>query len=255
MLFRSNKLMDTIYRETVWDNPSLLNQSMKNAKQGVWEWFKRLFSRASPARVNLDVNLSKDANDQLKMGPIGKEFAAVAHMMVSRSDNPDASLFRGYLKLLAKVAGRFNELKNAGDIGPGAKAMVQQTFSSGSELSEALRYVDEQMLSSIADSSKETLRPMLVRPLIQAFAVILKPTEQELNKIWLAQIYEPFQQTLADKYPFATGSRVEAASAEISKIFGSDGSIAKFSDKELSALIVRRGEVIYPRTWAEMSVA
>ena len=250
-----NKLMDTIYRETVWDNPSLLNQSMKNAKQGVWEWFKRLFSRASPARVNLDVNLSKDANDQLKMGPIGKEFAAVAHMMVSRSDNPDASLFRGYLKLLAKVAGRFNELKNAGDIGPGAKAMVQQTFSSGSELSEALRYVDEQMLSSIADSSKETLRPMLVRPLIQAFAVILKPTEQELNKIWLAQIYEPFQQTLADKYPFATGSRVEAASAEIAKIFGSDGSIAKFSDKELSALIVRRGEVIYPRTWAEMSVA
>lgn len=249
------KLMDTIYRETVWDNPSLLNESLKNAKQGVWEWFKRLFSRASPARVNLDVNLSKDGTPQVKMGPIGKEFAAVAHLMVSRSDNPDASLFKGYLKLLAKVTGRFNELKTAGDIGPGAKTIVQQTFSSGSELSEALRYVDEQMLTGIADSSKETLRPMLVRPLIQAFAVILKPTEQELNRIWLAQVYEPFQQTLADKYPFATGSRVEAATPEIAKVFGSDGSIAKFSDKELSPLIVRRGEVIYPRTWAEMSVA
>jgi type VI secretion system protein ImpL len=90
---------------------------------------------------------------------------------------------------------------------------------------------------------------------MQSFAVMLKPTEQELNKIWLAQIYEPFQQILADKYPFATDSRVEAASAEIAKVFGSEGSIAKFSDKELSALIVRRGEVIYPRTWAEMSVA
>ncbi len=250
-----NKLMDTIYRETVWDNPSLLNESMKNAQQGVWEWIKRLFSRASPARVNLDVNLSSDANAQIKMGPIGKEFAAVAHMMVSRSDNPDASLFRGYLKLLAKVAARFNELKNAGDVGPGAKALVQQTFSSGSELSEALRYVDEQMLTGIADSNKETLRPMLVRPLMQSFAVLLKPTELELNKIWLAQVYEPFQQTLVDKYPFAPTSRVEAASAEIAKIFGSEGSIAKFSDKELSALIVRRGEMIYPRTWAEMSVA
>ena len=249
------KLMDTLYRETVWDNPSLLNESLKNAKQGVWEWFKRLFSRASPARVNLDVNLSQDASGQIKMGPIGKEFAAVAHMMVSRSDNPDASLFRGYLKLLAKVAARFNELKNAGDIGPGAKTIVQQTFASGSELSEALRYVDEQMLSGIPDSSKETLRPMLVRPLMQSFAVLLKPTEQELNKMWLAQVYEPFRQTLADKYPFAAGSRVEAASAEIATVFGSDGSIAKFSDKELSALIVRRGEVIYPRTWAEMSVA
>ena len=249
------KLMDTIYRETVWDNPSLLNESLKNAKQGVWEWFKRLFSRASPARVNLDVNVRGDASPHIKMGPIGKEFAAVAHLMVSRSDNPDASLFKGYLKLLAKVTGRFNQLKTAGDIGPGAKTLVQQTFSSGSELSEALRYVDEQMLSGIADSSKETLRPMLVRPLIQAFAVILKPTEQELNRIWLAQVYEPFQQTLADKYPFSTDSRVEAATPEIAKVFGSDGSIAKFSDKELSALIVRRGEVIYPRTWAEMSVS
>lgn len=249
------KLMDTVYRETVWDNPSLLNESLKNARQGVWEWFKRLFSRASPARVNLDVNVSQENSGQLKMGPIGKEFAAVAHLMVSRSDNPDASLLRGYLKLLAKVAARFNELKNAGDIGPGAKTIVQQTFASGSELSEALRYVDEQMLSGIAASSKDTLRPMLVRPLMQSFAVLLKPTEQELNKLWLAQIYEPFRQTLADKYPFAAGSRVEAAGAEIATIFGSDGSIAKFSDKELSALIVRRGEVIYPRTWAEMSVA
>ena len=251
-----NKLMDTIYRETAWDNPSLLNQSMENAKQGVWEWIKRLFSRASPARVNVDVSLNnKDGNEQLKMGPIGKEFAAVAHLMVSRSDNPDSSLFRGYLNQLAKVAGRFSELKNAGDIGPGAKAIVQQTFSSGSELSEALRYVDDQMLSGIADSSKETLRPMLVRPLIQSFAVMLKPTEQELNKVWLAQVYEPFKQALADKYPFMTNSRVEATNPEIAKVFGSEGSIAKFSDKELSALVVRRGDVIYPRTWAEMSIS
>jgi type VI secretion system protein ImpL len=250
-----NKLMDTIYRETAWDNPSLLNQSMENAKQGVWEWIKRLFSRASPGRVNVDVSLNKDATDQLKMGPIGKEFAAVAHLMVSRSDNPDSSLFRGYLNQLSKVAGRFGELKNAGDIGPGAKTIVQQTFSSGSELSEALRYVDDQMLSGIADSSKETLRPMLVRPLIQSFAVILKPTEQELNKVWLAQVYEPFKQALADKYPFMTNSRVEATSTEIAKVFGSEGSIAKFSDKELSALVVRRGDVIYPRTWAEMSIS
>ena len=250
-----NKLMETIYNETAWDNPSLLNQSMDKAKQGVWEWFKRLFSRASPVRVDVNLSQKKDAGGQLKMGPIGKEFAAVAHLMVSRSDNPDATLFKGYLNQLSKVSGRFSQLKNAGDVGPGVKAMVQQTFSSGSELSEALRYVDEQMLSGISDSSKETLRPMLVRPLMQSFAVILKPAEQELNKVWLAQVYEPFKQALADKYPFATGSRVEATSAEISRVFGSDGSIAKFSDKELSALVVRRGDVIYPRTWAEMSIA
>lgn len=249
-----NKLMEALYRETAWDNPSLLNQSMNNAKSGVFQWFKNLFNRRSP--VSVDVNISADGGStELQMGPIGKEFSAVAKLMVSQGGSNDANQLKGYLKLLSKLRTRFNELKNSGDIGPGAREIVQKTLdNSGSELAEALRYVDEQMLVGVSDTSKATLRPMFVRPLIQAFSVLLKPAERELNKIWAAQVYEPFSQSLATKYPFTSNSNVEASAQEIAQVFGSEGTIAKFADTQLGALITRRGDAITPRTWADMSI-
>lgn len=248
-----NKLMEALYRETAWDNPSLLNQSMNNAKSGVFQWFKNLFSRRSP--VSVDVNLSGGGAPELQMGPIGKEFAAVAKLMVTQGGASDANQLKGYLKLLSKLRTRFNELKNSGDIGPGARDIVQKTLdNSGSELAEALRFVDEQMLVGVSDSAKATLRPLFVRPLMQAFSVLLKPAERELNKIWAAQVYEPFNQSLASKYPFTPSSNVEATPQEIAQIFGSAGAVAKFADTQLGALITRRGDLITPRTWADMSI-
>ena len=63
---------------------------------------------------------------------------------------------------------------------------------------------------------------------MQTFAVIVKPTEAEINKVWVAQVLQPFSKNLALKYPFATESRAEATNAEIGEIFGPDGAIAKF---------------------------
>ena len=249
-----NKLMETLYRETAWDNPSLLNQSMNNAKGGVFQWFKNLFNRRSP--VSVDMNLSaENGAPELQMGPIGKEFAAVAKLMVTQGGGNDASQLKGYLKLLSKLRTRFNELKNSGDIGPGAREIVQKTLdNSGSDLAEALRFVDEQMLVGVSDSAKATLRPLFVRPLMQAFSVLLKPAERELNKIWAAQVYEPFNQSLASKYPFTSSSNVEASPQEIAQIFGTGGAVAKFADTQLGALITRRGDLITPRTWADMNI-
>ncbi len=249
-----NKLMETLYRETAWDNPSLLNQSMNNAKSGVLQWFKNLFNRRSPVSVDMNLSMGSESSE-LQMGPIGKEFAAVAKLMVTQGGGNDANQLKAYLKLLSKLRTRFNELKNSGDIGPGARDIVQKTLdNSGSELGETLRFVDEQMLVGVSDTSKATLRPLLVRPLMQAFAVLLKPAERELNKIWAAQVYEPFNQSLASKYPFTSSSNVEASAQEIAQIFGTEGSIAKFSETQLGALITRRGDIITPRTWADMSI-
>ena len=37
--------------------------------------------------------------------------------------------------------------------------------------------------------------------------------EAELNRVWMAQVFEPYQRTLASKYPFDRSSRMEAAPA------------------------------------------
>ena len=50
--------------------------------------------------------------------------------------------------VLAKVRSRFNQMKNQGDAGPAARTLMAATFEGGSsELADALKLVDEQMLT------------------------------------------------------------------------------------------------------------
>ena len=247
-----NKLITTVYNETSWDNPSLVDEGIQRAQRGFIGWFKEtiLRQKSSQMNINLDINAPKS---DIPMGPIGKEFSGIAKLVVVK--DKDASLMRGYMDNLSKLRSRFNQLKNQGDTGPGAKQLMQQTLDgNGSELADTLKYVDEQMLIGMTDTQKQTLRPLLVRPLMQTFVVIIKPTEAEMNKIWLAQVYEPFQKTLSNKYPFATDSKVEASAPEIGQIFGSEGAIAKFVNASMGPLVVRRGDTLSARTWANMGI-
>lgn len=247
-----NKIVTTVYQETSWDNPSLVNAGLKNAQSGVIGWFKQTVMGQSPVPVNVNVNMGV-GGAEIPLGPVGKEFAGVAKLVVTK--DKDASLMRGYMETLSKLRTRFNQIKNQGDTGPGAKQLMQQTLEgSSSELSDGLKYVDEQMLTGMSDTQKQAIRPLLVRPLIQAFAVIVKPTEAEMNKVWLAQVYEPFQKTLAGKYPFTVDSKIEANNAEIAAIFGADGAIAKFVTTSMGPLVVRRGDTLAPKTWANMGI-
>ncbi|WP_176650025.1 type VI secretion system membrane subunit TssM [Duganella sp. SG902] len=248
-----NKLMNSVYEQTSWDNPSLLDAGLQRAQRGVTGWFKETILRQKPSQVNINVSTGGVQNAVLPLGPVGREFSGVARLVVAK--DKDASLMRGYMEQLSKLRGRFNQIKNQGDPGPGAKQLMQQTLDgSGSELADALKYVDEQMLTGMTDAQKAAIRPLLVRPLIQSFAVIVQPTEVEINKVWAAQVLQPFRQTLAMKYPFATESRAEASNAEIGTVFGPDGAIAKFFNTTLGPLVVRRGDTVSARTWANMGI-
>jgi type VI secretion system protein ImpL len=248
-----HKVINTVYQETSWDNPSLINAGMLNAQRGVIGWFKETILRQSPTPINVNMNIDPARTD-IPMGPVGKQFSGIAKLVVSK--DKDASFLRGYIELLSKLRSRFNQLKNQGDTGPGAKQFMQQTLEgSGSELAEALKYVDEQMLTGMPDTQKQAIRPLLVRPLMQIFAVIVKPAEAEINKTWLAQVYEPFQKTLANKYPFSADSKIEASTAEIGQIFGADGAVAKFVNASLGPLVVRRGDALSAKSWGNMGIS
>ncbi|GAB2844764.1 type VI secretion system membrane subunit TssM [Pseudoduganella ginsengisoli] len=250
-----NKVIAAVYQQTSWDNPSLIDAGVQQAQRGVAAWFRETILRQTPSQVNISLpSPSSSAQPQaLPLGPVGREFAGVAKLVVAK--DKDASLMRGYMEHLAKLRGRINQISNQGDAGPGSKQLMQQTLDgSGSELAEALRYVDEQMLVGMSDTQKEALRPLLVRPLMQTFAVIVRPTEEEINKVWSAQVLEPFRRSLALKYPFATESKQEATNAEIGEIFGPSGAIAKFFDATVGPLVVRRGDTLSSRTWANMGI-
>ncbi|ARS59247.1 type VI secretion system membrane subunit TssM [Ralstonia pseudosolanacearum] len=248
------KVLDTAYDQTSWDNPSMLNAGLKQAKSGVLGWFKQLFARQTPSQINVNVDVGGNAETgSIPMGPVGKEFAGLARVAVMHDDK---SLLRGYMDALSKVRTRFNLIKNQGDPGPGARQLMQQTLDgNGSELADTLKYVDEQMLTGMTDSERQTLRPLLVRPLLQSYAVVIRPASVEINKVWNAQVYQPFSQTLAEKYPFAANAKIEASAAEIGQIFGPEGAIAKFANTTIGPLSVRRGDMLAARTWGDLGLA
>ena len=251
-----NKLITTVSQETSWDNPTLAGQSLQRAQRGMLQWFRETILRRTPSQLNdvvPTVNSNSNTPGAVVLGPVGREFSGVARLVATK--DKDASLMRGYMESLSKLRGRFNQIKNQGDTGPGAKQFMQQTLDgSGSELADALKYVDEQMLTGMSDQQKTAIRPILVHPLMQTFAVIIKPSETEINKVWAAQVLDPFQKTLALKYPFAAESRVEATNAEIGVMFGPEGTIAKFFNTTIGPLVVRRGDALSAKTWANMGI-
>jgi type VI secretion system protein ImpL len=245
-------VMTTLFDQTTWDNPSILNDRLAKTQTSVIDWFKSSILRMAPSRVEVKVDIA-GADGAIPMGPIGREFSSLLRIMHSKDGNPTPMSV--YLQHLSKLRTRFNQIGNQGDSGPGARALLASTLEgSNSELSDTLRHVEEQMLVNMTDTAKAAIRPILVRPLIEAMGVLVEPTELELNRIWEAQVRGPFERALASKYPFDTNSKMEATVGDISKIFGPTGSISKFTGEALGPLVVRRGDVIDQRTWADVGI-
>lgn len=249
------KVLKAVHEQTMWDDPAQARVDTTKLKRGLAGWFREVVLRQAPsgARQVADAMGPLPVGGVQAAGPVGREFAGVARLVGARER--DASLMTGYLDALSKLRSRLNTLKNQGDPGPGAKQLMQQTLEgSGSELADALKYVDEQMLTGMTDAQKQMLRPLLVRPLVQTFAMIVLPSESEINKTWQAQVLEPFRTTLAAKYPFAPGAQIQATPAEIGQVFGPEGAVAKFVGATMGPLVVRRGDVLSSRTWADIGI-
>lgn len=245
-------LLQTLQDQTAWDNPSALNDRLAKGQQGLIGWFKNTVLGMNPTPVQVTLSTEQLKAAEMPTGPIGKAFAGVNRLMLPREGGQ--TLARVYLDSLARVRARLNQMKTQGDPGPGARQFMQQTLEGAGELAEALKLVDEQLLTGLDEGARNALRPILVRPLMQAFAALVPPTEAELNRVWNAQVFEPYQRTLAGKYPFDRGSRMEATQVELAAIFGTEGAVAKYLEQSLGALVLRRGDQLSPRTWADMGV-
>lgn len=246
------KLLRTVHEQTAWDNPGAGHAVAERAQKGFIEWFKQSILRMSPAPVTLEVS-STTTTIASPMGAIGQEFVGVGRLLARRDSGE--SILDLYLRRLSGLRTRLNLLVNQGDPGPGAVKLMSETIEGGnSELADTLRFVDEQMLTGMPDNQREVLRPLLVRPLLQTFAALIGPAERELDKSWIANVYEPFGRQLAGKYPFNATSGIEATPAEIAQIFGPEGAISKYAATSIGPLMVRRGDYIEPRTWGDLGI-
>ncbi len=250
-------LLQKVYDETSWDNPSPVGQGLKSTKGGFSSWFKRVILRRSTHGTEINEALShaqsSGAEGRLDAGPIGGAFTGITKIMVARDSNP--AVFDNYMSMLGKLRTRLNAINNRGEPGPGARELMTKTLAGeGSELSDGLRLVDERMLNGLDQTQRGILRPLLLRPLMQTFRALIGPTESDVNKIWDAQVYKPFEESLAQKYPFDENGRIQATGGEIERIFGPGGAIAKFITDTLGALVNQRGNTLTAKQWADMGI-
>jgi type VI secretion system protein ImpL len=229
------KLLLVAFEQTAWDNPTVAT----NASPG---WFKRTILRQGTPEPQ-----------QLKKGIVGEQFSDIARLV---AENEGQSVLGSYMEALSAIRGRFNQIKNEGDPGAGSLKFMSETLEGkGSELADALRLVDEQILYDLTGEQRDTLRPLLVRPIFQSYAAIIPTAEMEINKIWKAQVYDPFNKTLLPKYPFNLQGGMEASRAEIASIFGAEGAISRFVTTTLTPFAQRRGNILTSRTWGDLGIS
>lgn len=246
-------LLEAVNRQTVWDNPAAASATAGAAKSGIVSWFNRVIMRRNRTSIPITIDPDTGEKTAVAAGPIGQQFDGLARLLVERDGNP--ALLNQYFEALGKVRSRFNAIKAQGDPGPGARELMQQTLDEeGSELAAVLKLVDETMLNGLAEDQRETLRPLLLRMLMQSFAALVQPTEVELNRTWNAQVYQPFQDGIGQRYPYAPEATVEASRGDIDQIFGPQGAIAKFGQTALGSLVIRRGNSLTTRRWADIGI-
>ncbi|PPE67709.1 type VI secretion system membrane subunit TssM [Caldimonas caldifontis] len=247
------RLVAVVHEETAWDQPPITTERSAAMRRGFAEWFRQVVLRRAPPQVNVQTGAEGSAPPDRAQGLlVSQAFSGISRLMVARDDG--GSLMRTYLEGLARLRSRFNQIHTQGEAGPASVQLLQQTLQGQSELSELLKLVDEQMLNGLGDSARDGLRPLLVRPLMQAYDILIPSAEDEINRIWEAQVHGPFEATLADRYPFKPQARVEASASDLAKIFGPEGAVARFADKTLGPLVIRRGDTLAPRTWADMGI-
>ncbi|WP_332670530.1 type VI secretion system membrane subunit TssM [Aromatoleum sp.] len=184
-----------------------------------------------------------------QLGPLGREFETVSAI----AGEAGAAAMSGYLEQLSRVRGRLVAAAGHDDPASVARQLMHSTLEgSGSELAQALQYVDGVMLASAGDASRRMLRPILVRPLMLAYGALIPPVEQDLNQAWQREIYSSWR-TLADKYPFSDTGH-DAVLADIARFTRPNGTLARFVDRHLDGLVVRRGEQLAPRTWGSQGL-
>lgn len=230
--------------ETAWDNPSQLTASIQSAKSSVIEQTEKL--------VLGNAGAPTFPSPSVPLGEVGRKFAALAAMtgLGGEARAPLAAYLDALVKLKAKLA----QVASSGDPDAAARQLMQATLAgNGSELAEALALVDGVLLANASEETKEIVRPLLVRPLTQTYAALIPAVEREINQAWQEEVLGAWR-ALASKYPFAESAN-EASIAEIAKFLRpTEGVLPKFIEKNLAGLVVRRGDGLTPRTWANLGI-
>ncbi|OTG56500.1 type VI secretion protein [Acinetobacter sp. ANC 4204] len=241
-------VFDRVATETSWDNPVVMAE-LAAPQTGFVAWFKRKVLRRDDAKLNATI-LNQ------AQGSISNEFQMFYQLVRKRDDQQNKSLLDEYMQSLAQVRSKFNDLKSSGDVGPATISLVKSTINEqNSVFNTTQKLVDEKMSVGLSEPDQKILQKLLMSPLTQSFESLITPAQDEMNKLWQMQVYQPFNSGLSKKYPFNSSATLQATSSEISQVLGENGSIARYVKETLDPLVIRRGYTLTSKTWKDLGIS
>ncbi|MDR0635291.1 MAG: type VI secretion system membrane subunit TssM [Azoarcus sp.] len=231
--------------ETAWDNPSRIANTVQDARQAMVNRTTGLLGGNARAPDAIP------GGQGVRHGELGKQFAFLAALV---GDDKQASpSMSDYLERLARLKARFGKIAAADEPGLEVRELVEATLNGkGSEFVDTMQHIDDIMLAPAESAFRDALRPLLTKPLLASYAVLIPPIAEDLNLLWESEAYEDWKE-LAGKYPFSNAPD-EAEFSEIANFAKADGALDAFIDTILGDLVTRRGNQIAARHWNGMGV-
>ena len=126
-----------------------------------------------------------------------------------------------------------------------ARDYAVQVLQDTGELPDAISSIRQ----ALSDLDPEARRALFEQPLINAWTAVLAQAKEKLNRSWKAKVFDEFQTSLADKYPFQPEGR-DAAMADVEGFFKpSDGVLDTFISEELTPFFDTDDWT--PKTWED----
>ncbi|HET8850627.1 MAG TPA: type VI secretion system membrane subunit TssM [Marinobacter sp.] len=97
-------------------------------------------------------------------------------------------------------------------------------------------------LQRMADHQPEPVNRLLNRLASESWRVVLDEALAQLERQWYQEVYQPFQQSLAQHYPFTPGAGRDAALQDFERFFAPDGTLATFYEQNLKLFLEEHPE-------------
>jgi type VI secretion system protein ImpL len=180
--------------------------------------------------------------------PVTRQFAGLHALGAQQAASGGASpeLYQA-LEGLGQVAGILDEA--AADPAQAAEFAATVLDQGGGDFDNALRSVRGGLRRLDAD----VRRTLFEQPIAVAWGSVLGAAQRHLDDRWRVEVVQPFQSTLAGRYPFDASSEQEAPLGDFERFFRPrDGTIALFYEEALAPFMTRDGR---PRSWEGRGLA
>ncbi len=191
----------------------------------------------------------KVTDEEPSKNQVEKDFKDLHKFVISQQEDKRSPL-QIYVSEIIKIREKLHNLINSDDPEREARYYTQDILSksSGEELHEAWR-LTERLLRDFNSEGRDVIEPLLKQPIINTLIAVIHDSQRYLDRLWKAEVYEPYQRSLQLRYPFSKIGE-DATLIDVSEFFHpSDGIFWDFYKRELRPFLIPKKNTWRKKTW------